>query len=175
VVAGNLVIDNDNVGAPAGAQGLFGVGISVGGGSLNTVLRNRVSGHGAYGIGVLALDGVDPVGNRVEENTLAGNGVDLYFELLPGDVATFDNCFTGNEYASSIPDRIQDVLSCDVPAGPFVPEAIHPPDPPPAIDHRTISLPGPQPTMPGDGAIAPQTPAHRPEVPDLDAITVPGG
>jgi hypothetical protein len=45
VVAGNLVVDNDNPLAPAIPEGFFGAGIVVGGGARNMIVRNRVEGH----------------------------------------------------------------------------------------------------------------------------------
>ena len=175
VVAGNLVVDNDNPAAPAITNGFFGGGIAIGGGTQNTVLRNRVTGHDLYGIGLVTLNDFDPIGNRVEGNVVTGNGVDLYYELRPGDVATFDNCFTLNEFQTSKPDDIETVLGCDVPAGPVTPEALVQPDPPPNVDYKRVPAPGPQPAMPGDVTVIPASPAGAPDFPDLDAITVPAG
>jgi hypothetical protein len=175
VVAGNLVVDNDNPAAPAIASGFFGGGIAIGGGTQNTVLRNRVSGHSLYGIGLVTLNDFDPIGNRIEGNVVTGNGVDLYYELRPGDVATFDNCFTLNEYQTSKPADIETVLGCDVPAGPVTPEALVQTEPPPNVDYQLVPLPGPQPVMPGDVTSIPTGPAGAPEFPELDAITVPAG
>jgi nitrous oxidase accessory protein NosD len=175
VVAGNLVVDNDNPAAPEIQEGFFGGGIAVGGGTQNTILRNRVTGHAVYGIGLVSLNQFDPIGNRVEGNVLADNGVDLYFEMQPGDVATFDNCFTLNQFATSMPEDIETVLACDTQAGPFVPRALRPPESPPAVDYRAIPLPPPQPTMSGDVTAIPPTPAAAPDYPDLDAIEVPTG
>jgi Right handed beta helix region len=175
VVAGNLVIDNDNPSAPAIPQGFFGGGIAIGGGTENSVLRNRVSGHSVYGIGLVSLNQFDPIGNRIEGNVLSDNAVDLYYELRPGDVATFDNCFALNEFTTSLPEDIETVLSCDKEPGPFVPQAIVAPEPPPNVDYRKIPLPPAQPPMPGDVTLVPDAPAGAPEFPDLDAIEVPAG
>jgi Right handed beta helix region len=175
VVAGNLVIDNDNPAAPAIQQGFFGGGIAVGGGTQNTILRNRVSGHSVYGIGLVSLNQFDPIGNRIEGNVLTDNGVDLYYELRPGDVATFDNCFAFNEFATSLPEDIETVLSCDKEPGPFVPQAVVPPDAPPNVDYRKIPLPPAQTSMPGDVTVIPDAPATAPEFPDLDDVVVPAG
>ncbi len=175
VVAGNLVADNDNPAAPAIPQGFFGGGIAIGGGTQNTVLRNRVVGHDLYGIGLVTLNDFDPIGNRIEGNVVTGNGVDLYYELRPGDVATFDNCFTLNEFQTSKPEAIETVLGCDVPAGPVTPQTVVQPNPPPPVDYRQIAAPGPQPSMPGDVAAIPRSRAGAPEFPDLDEIVVPAG
>lgn len=173
VLAGNLVHDNDEPTAPAITSGFSGGGIAVGGGTQNHVLRNRVEGHDVYGIGLVRLNDFDPIDNRVEGNVLSGNGVDLYAELRPGEVATYGNCFTGNTFETSLPPSIEQVLPCDADAQPFGPSVISVPDAAPDVDHRTIPLPDPQPSMPGDVETVPDVPAVRPAFPDLDTITVP--
>ena len=65
VIAGNLVVDNDEPRAPAIGAGFFGGGIAIGGGTRNTVLRNRVEGHDGFGIGLIDLNDFDPAENRV--------------------------------------------------------------------------------------------------------------
>ena len=173
VVAGNLVADNDNPAAPAILRGFFGGGIAIGGGTKNLVIRNRVSGNSMFGIGLVTLNQFDPIGNRIEGNVLGDNGVDLYYERRPGDVSTFDNCFTTNEFTSSLPEDIETVLSCDKEPGPFVPQAIVPPEPPANVDYQQIPYPPDQLTMPGDVTSIPAGPASTPDFPDIDAITVP--
>ncbi len=173
VLAGNLVHDNDDPAAPAITSGFSGGGIAIGGGTQNLVLRNRVEGHDVYGIGLVQLNGFDPIGNRVEGNVLSGNGVDLYFEFGSGDVATYDNCFSGNTFGTSRPSSIESVLPCDGDAIAFDATELDIADPAPDVDHRTIPLPPAQPSMPGDVMAAPAAPAANPELPDLTAITVP--
>ncbi len=175
VIAGNVVVDNDNPVAPAIPLGFFGGGIAIGGGTRNTVLRNRVSGHDLFGIGLVGLNDFDPIANRIEGNVVTGNGTDLYFEVLPGMVATFDNCFSGNEFGTSLPADVEQVLPCDAPAGPVVPASLNQPEPPPDVDYRAVVAPGPQPSMPGDVGSVPSSPATAPEFPDLDEIVVPTG
>lgn len=173
VLAGNLVHDNDEPTAPAITAGFSGGGIAVGGGTRNLVLRNRVSGHDVYGIGLVRLNTFDPIENRVEGNVLSDNGVDLYVESRPGEIATYGNCFTDNTYETSLPDPIEALLPCDGEADAFGPTVIDVPDPAPDVDHRAIPLPGRQPSMPGDVESVPAAPAARPDFPDLDSITVP--
>lgn len=175
VIAGNLVHDNDEPSTPAIARGFFGGGIAIGGGTRNTVLRNRVEGHDVYGIALVDLNDFDPIDNRVEGNVLSGNTLDLYFELRPGEVSTFGNCFVDNEFATSLPDRIEDALPCDGPtASSISPTVLDIPAAPPGIDYREIPLPDEQPSMPGDVTAIPTAPAGTPVIPDLAAITVPG-
>ena len=173
VIAGNLVIDNDNPQAPAIAAGFFGGGIAIGGGTQNTVIHNRVVGHDAYGIGLVDLNDFDPIGNRIEGNVLSGNTLDLYFESSVGQLATFDNCFTGNEYDTSLPADIERLLSCDAAAGDLPPSALAPLPAPPNVDYRQVPLPGPQPSMPGDVTVLPDGPATVPTFPDVTTIATP--
>ena len=174
VVAGNLVADNADANTPAIPAGFFGGGIAVGGGTKNTILRNRVSGHPAYGIGLVTLNPFDPAGNRVEGNVLSDNNVDLLYQPGPAVNDAAGNCFTGNTFTSSLPDQIETALPCT--GAPTVAFPVTPLDVAPApegIDYRTIAAPAAQPTMP-DAATAPAAPVPgQPGVPDLDAITVP--
>lgn len=173
VIAGNLVVDNDDPNAPPIARGFMGGGIAIGGGTSNLVLRNRVEGHDVYGIGLVDLNDFDPIANRIEGNVLAHNTLDLYYESRPGELASFDNCFVGNTFDSSAPPGIEEVLPCDGEASPFESTIITPPPAAPAIDYRTIPLPPPQPTMPGDVRTIPASPAGAPSIPDLSSVRVP--
>lgn len=175
VIAGNVVFDNDNPDAPAIPLGFFGGGIAVGGGTQNTVVRNLVSGHSLFGIGLVRLNEFDPIANRIEGNVVTSNGTDLYYEVLPGTVATFDNCFSGNQFGTSLPADVEQVLPCDAPAGPVVPASLNQSEPPPDVDYRSVVAPGPQPTMPGAVDVVPSAPAGAPDFPDLDDIVVPSG
>lgn len=172
VVAGNLVVDNDDPETPEIENGYFGGGILIGGGERNLVLRNRVSGNPDTGIGVMTLGRFQPSGNRVEGNVSEGNGVDLVFAPV-GTRDTADNCFAGNVFATSLPRRIEQVLPCDspariarIPAPPRTPA-------PPGIDYLDVAPPPNQPTMPVSamretGGAGPVPPAV-----DLDAIRLP--
>ncbi len=171
VVAGNLVVDNDNPMAPKIAMGFSGGGIAVGGGTRNTILRNRVEGHSLMGIGVVSMNEYLPENNRIEENVLADNGVDLLY-APKGARDAAGNCFTGNTFTVSSPEAIETVMPCDgsstlakvpdftVPAGGDGP------------DYRDIPAPGSQTTMPTDAFTATGGAGEVPLV-DLAAIRVP--
>ena len=171
VVAGNLVLDNDNPKAPKITMGFSGGGIAVGGGTRNTILRNRVEGHEVMGIGVVSMNDFLPENNRVEGNVLADNGTDLLYAPV-GAKGAAGNCFAGNTFTLSVPRAIEDVLPCDTGPTPVdVPTFTVPPggDGP---DYRDIPAPGPQESMP---AAAFTTVGGAGEVPvvDLDTIRVP--
>jgi Right handed beta helix region len=173
VVAGNLVVDGGNPNSPSVPKGAYGQGIVIGGGTRNTVLRNRVEGNPAAGILVTDLETFGPENNRIEGNVAARNGIDLAY-APKGDAGAAGNCFVGNTFATSSPPSIESVLPCDAgaaSAGPF-PRPTFTPGPPGA-DHRTMAAPPAQPSMP-DAATAPHrpVPATAPTV-DLAAIVVP--
>ncbi len=176
VIAGNLVDSNNSAGAPASAQGAFGVGIAVAGGTRNRVLRNRVVGNVSAGVIVTDLNGFEPEGNEVRGNVLDGNGRDLVAVESGGraTLATRKNCFAENHFTTSVPGFIERLLPCvsrvegTVAAGAYAPLAA-----PPDVDYRLVALPGPQPTMP-NAATAPPSPVQSgmPSV-DLANISVP--
>lgn len=172
-VAGNLVVDNDDPGAPAIPDGFFGGGIAVGGGLSNVVVRNRVEGHDYAGILLTAMNGYLPEGNRIEGNVLADNAVDLVWAPT-GAVSADGNCFTGNTFGTSRPADIERRMPCggtsDVGATDLAPlPTVLPPG---RVDYRTIAAPGPQQPMPPARIEAPAEPIVF-VAPDLAAIRVP--
>ena len=146
-VVGNLVVDNDDPTAPSIPDGYFGGGIAIGGGTRNLILRNRVEGHDRAGIELLSLSDYRPEGNRIEDNVLADNAVDLAFAVAGANDAS-GNCFVGNTFATSVPAAIEDVMPCDAATGPIPGIAPLTLAEPPRVDYRAIPAPGPQPSMP---------------------------
>ncbi len=173
VIAGNLVVDNDNPAAPPIAQGFFGAGIAVGGGTQNTIIRNRVSGHEVYGIGLVRLNQFEPIDNVVEGNVVEGNGVDLYLDVAGEVPDALGNCFADNTYATSIPDDIEAVVPCVGAGIDLDPATIDGVPAAPPADRSPIPLPADQPNRPGDPTEVPVEAAGRPAFPDLDSIVVP--
>jgi len=171
IVAGNLVVDNDDPAAPSIPDGYFGGGIAVGGGTRNTIVRNRVTGHDRAGIEVLDLNGYLPEGNRVEGNVLADNEVDLLYAVNGGSGAA-GNCFVGNEFRRSSPAEIEMLMPCDAPERPFSMPTAPQLAEPPTVDFRNIAAPEAQVTMP---VAQWRTTAGAGPVPtvDLNAIEVP--
>lgn len=180
VIAGNLVEANQDPRAPSAAQGGSGLGIAVGGGERNRVLRNLVRGNVNAGIVVTDLAGYQPSANEVRDNVLTGNGVDLAMYSSDGasTAPARANCFAGNRFVSSLPPSIETVVGCpasgpgtttaDIPNGPLPlqPGA-------PNVDYRMVPLPPAQPSMP-DARSTRRGPASAAvPVVDLSTITVP--
>jgi hypothetical protein len=145
-VVGNTVINNDSQMSPRIPNGAFGLGIAVGGGTKNLVARNLVTGHDGAGIVVMALGEFDPENNRVEENVVLDNTVDLAF--VDTNVAeTRGNCFIKNTFSVSLPKQIEEKLVCGKPSTSTevlsLPELIAPLD----VDYKKIPAPANQPTL----------------------------
>ena len=154
VVAGNLVEDNDNPDAPKIPEGFFGAGIAVGGGTKNTIIKNKVTGHIGAGIILLTLNRFEPQGNVIRENQVFSNGTDLVYKSLTSDGN--ENCFEWNRFKSSSPASIEKVMACDregeVPLSSFsFPTA------PTGPNFQDVVKPGPQPNM-KDASTAPWSP-----------------
>lgn len=170
VVAGNLVIDNDDPTAPPIPNGYFGVGIAVGGGTRNVVVHNRVEGNDAAGIAVVALNEFLPLDNRVQANELADNGVDLVYAPA-GATDDGGNCFVDNRFSTSLPDDIESVLSCTGGGLRGIP-LFSMPAAPQGGDYRDTPPPAPQPSMPA-AAMDPRGGSGSVPTVDLTTVVVP--
>ncbi|QLG61208.1 right-handed parallel beta-helix repeat-containing protein [Halorarum salinum] len=148
-IAGNEVYENGNESAPAKplTSRTFGMGIVLWGGSDNVVEDNDVRDHENFGV-VAAHNVVEPAGNVVRNNRVSGSGVaDLALEAPAGD----GNRFSGNEFATSLPESIEADASAgsEAVADVFADRLELAEDGEfPAGDWRDQPLPGDQPTMP---------------------------
>lgn len=170
IVAGNIVSDNDNANAPKIPDGFFAAGIAVGGGTKNTIIRNKVSGHGGAGIIVLSMNVFEPSDNRITENVLADNGTDLVYSSKKDGSA--GNCFVGNIFTTSSPSKIESVMGCDKPstvrATPFsLPRA------PAGPSFKDVPAPKPQSTMKNAATASWGPVVGEPVYPTLDDIELP--
>ena len=172
VIAGNLIVDNDDPATPEIPDGYFGGGIAIGGGTRNTVFRNRIEGHSRAGIELLTMNEFLPEGNRIEQNILGGNGVDLLYDPV-GASGGAGNCFGGNRFTTSIPAEIELVMPCDRPSGPVAAEFLDLDTAPAGVDHRLMPAPAPQPTMPIE-MMAVTGGAGPVPVIELERLAVPG-
>jgi len=159
-IVGNEVYGNNDETAPtlSSPYPLLGMGILLWGGSDNVVAENRVRDNDHFGV-VAQPHVVEPAGNEVVDNRVAGSGT---ADLALGTPAGEGNRFLRNDFSSSLPGGIEadasggsgevsDVfarLAAQVEAGEF-----------PAGDWRTQPVPGDQPTMPDPEA--PPRPADR--------------
>jgi parallel beta helix pectate lyase-like protein/phospholipase D-like protein len=115
VIAGNWVHDNNNAGAPAEPlqYPLLGNGIAVTGGRGNLVTQNLVENHVNFGIAI--LPGPDEnfwltESNQVRDNLVRRSGD---ADLALGAPAAGGDCFSGNDFATSLPPAIEWQNGCD--------------------------------------------------------------
>jgi len=162
VVTGNLVLDNNAPDTPEQADGGFGIGIGIAGGQHNTLLRNRVSGNSRAGIVLTSHEDVPPLGNRLEDNTLSANAVDITYQAsarAPGQ----GNCLSGNTLDRTLPTDLSRTAPC--PRGNSKTSTAPPKrtaPPPVGIPFVDVPAPPDQPQLP-HARSAPATPAlHLP-------------
>ncbi|MFF7185034.1 right-handed parallel beta-helix repeat-containing protein [Streptomyces sp. NPDC008222] len=174
VVAGNLVSDNNAPDTPEQADGGFGIGIGIAGGQHNAFLRNRVSGNSRAGIVLASHEDVPPSGNRLEDNTLSDNALDITYQASarsPGQ----GNCLRGNTLHRTLPEDLPRTAPC--PGGNRRSSGAAPRTrtaPPPAgIAFLDVTPPPAQPQLPRAGS-APATPAlHLPGDVHPDRVPLP--
>jgi plastocyanin len=113
-ISGNLIYDNNNLGAPAKKKQYpsIGTGILMAGGIDNVVENNVVYDHRNYGIAV--FPNIDkrfwiPQGNVVRNNHVRGSG---RADLVLAGPAGQGNCFAGNDFKTSLPPAIQLTYGC---------------------------------------------------------------
>lgn len=180
-IVGNLVTDNNAADAPEteSFKVAWGNGIVLAGGQDNLVERNTVTKQKNAGIVVTDLpENFKPEGNRVIDNTLADNTLDLVYLTVKFPSEAFGNCFAGNSSTKSVPENIETELPCEGTPGSgwdlsTVLTQLTPP--PPDVDWKTVPAPPDQENMP-DAAKAPARPAKASQLPpkvDVDAIQAP--
>ncbi|MFI5680441.1 right-handed parallel beta-helix repeat-containing protein [Streptomyces cellulosae] len=174
VVAGNLISDNNAPDTPEQADGGFGIGVGIAGGQNNSLLRNRISGNSRAGIVLTSHEDVPPLGNRMEDNTLSVNAVDITYQAstrAPGH----GNCLHGNTLRRTLPEDLPHTAHC--PTGNSKTSATAPrtrtAPPPVGIPFLDVAPPPAQPQLP-HARTAPATPAlHLPGDVHPDRVPLP--
>jgi hypothetical protein len=113
LIAGNLVLGNNDVVAGAGPHPVRGTGVLVAGGVDNLVTGNLVQDHERYGIAVLPTVGDRiwvPSGNEVRGNVVRSSGL---ADLALGAPAGGGDCFTGNDAGRTAPPAVELLRGCD--------------------------------------------------------------
>jgi Right handed beta helix region len=121
-ISDNVVRGSGTVPTPAAGPlaGYVGVGIAVAGGVDNQIVNNDVSGSDRYGIALYpTIQRNDPPflpeGNAVRGNDVRASGIaDLALSTGSGP----GNCFSDNEWSTSLPRDIERTHSCDTPVAP---------------------------------------------------------
>jgi plastocyanin len=117
LIAGNWVHDNNNASAPAFdlEYPSLGIGIIVNGGRGNVVTQNLVEDHEAFGIALLPSPDEHlwlTQGNEVRDNLVRNSGE---ADLALGAPSAGGDCFSGNDFSSSLPPAIEWRAGCGSP------------------------------------------------------------
>ncbi len=173
VIAGNLIAANQQTATPEQADGGWGTGIGVDGGSDNRFVRNRVTDNSNAGLVITATADLPPLGNQIVDNTFSGNGVDVGW-TFPTATRGRGNCLRGNELRSTVPARLATTASCPEPAGAASPAGRWTaPKAPGGIPFTEVAAPGPQPEFPHAGTTGATTVPAVPALPDPEDIPLP--
>jgi plastocyanin len=118
LIAGNWVHDNNNASAPAFdlEYPSLGIGIIVNGGRDNVVTLNLVEDHDAFGIALLPSPDENlwlTQGNEVRDNLVRNSGS---ADLALGAPSAGGDCFSGNDFSSSLPPAIEWRAGCGSPS-----------------------------------------------------------
>ena len=173
VIAGNLVADNQQPETPEQADGGWGIGIGVDGGSDNRFIRNLVSGNTNAGLVITATADLTADRNQITENTFTANGVDVGW-TFPTATQGQGNCLEGNELRTTVPEGLASTASCPVPATSPTPSGSwRGPAAPAGIPFTEVAAPGPQPEFPGAGTTGATVVPDVPELPVVEDIALP--
>jgi hypothetical protein len=167
LIAGNVIAANDQAKTPEQADGGFGIGFGIAGGTHNVVRNNRIEANPVVGVQITNSDDLPPVGNEIRANLLRGNGVDLVYSAAAA-AAGNGNCLAGPA-ATVRPARFP--RRC--PAAGAVPAAASPAmHAPPGIPFTDVQPPPPLAQLPGAAAAGAPS-VGRPAAPPESALTVP--
>jgi hypothetical protein len=173
VFAGNLLADNDQQATPSQADGGFGVGLGIGGGTENEVLRNRITGHPSAGVLLGSHDDLPPVGNTISGNAFADNATDAVYAASERSPGT-GNCLADNQLASVLPADLLTLLACPGSARGLAGVPVPAFDAPAGIAFSEVAEPPAQPELPQAATLPAVGPLNGPPTIDVRRIRVPG-
>ncbi|MCM3778753.1 right-handed parallel beta-helix repeat-containing protein [Microbacterium hydrocarbonoxydans] len=113
-LVGNVIAANAEIATPAQADGAFGIGVGIAGGTENELSANLIQANPTAGVILTSAEDLGPESNRITRNALFDNGVDLVFaprSRAPGS----GNCWEGNDGASTAPVDLQSLSPCSAP------------------------------------------------------------
>lgn len=170
VLAGNLVAANGQAATPEQADGGWGIGIGIDGGSGNQVLRNRIAGNPNAGAVLTATQDIPPNGNRIVGDVFAANGLDVGW-TFPGATKGSGNCVDSGPL-HTIPEGLPTSAAC--PAAAASPSGMWTRAKPPAgIPFTEVAAPPLQPQFPDARTAGPTVVPAVPEFPDVAKIQAP--
>jgi hypothetical protein len=175
VVAGNLIAANQQTATPEQADGGWGIGIGVDGGSDNQFVHNRIDGNSNAGLVITATADIPPDGNQILENTFTANGVDVGWRF-PTATQGQANCLRGNDLRTTVPARLATTSTCPLPARSPSPSGTWAaPAEPGGIPFTEVAAPGPQPQFPNATTTGATAVPAVPAMPDAASLPLPSG
>jgi nitrous oxidase accessory protein NosD len=172
VVAGNVVAANSRADTPEQADGGFGIGVGVAGGTDNLITRNLIVANPVAGLVLTSHDDLAPIGNRIVGNSFTRNGVDVVYAATaqaPGS----KNCLADNSLTTTEPASLATTMSCPGGATSTTGAAMPAMNAPPGIAFSQVAVPPTQPSLPSPSAPpAAWTTDAVPHI-DVDALTTP--
>ncbi|MFE1934956.1 nitrous oxide reductase family maturation protein NosD [Streptomyces sp. NPDC059474] len=173
VIAGNLIAANQQAATPEQADGGWGIGIGIDGGSDNQFVRNRIAGNSNAGVVITATADIPPNGNRILDNTFAANGVDVGW-TFPTATKGRGNCLRGNDLRTTVPARLATTASCPRPARSPSPSGTWAkPTAPGGIPFTDVAAPKRQPRFPNARTAGATAVPAVPALPDTADIRLP--
>ncbi|MGW3471826.1 right-handed parallel beta-helix repeat-containing protein [Saccharopolyspora sp. NPDC000995] len=173
VVVGNLVAGNQQAPTPEQADGGWGIGIGIDGGSANQFSRNRISGNINAGMLITATADLPPEENQILENTFAANGIDVGW-TFPTATQGRGNCLHANDLLTTVPAQLVTTASCPVPAASPTPSGTWAmPKAPGGIPFTDVAVPDAQPQFPNATTTGATAVPAVPALPDTASIPLP--
>lgn len=173
VVAGNLIAGNQQASTPEQADGGWGIGIGIDGGSGNQFVRNRVTGNSNAGLVMTASADIPADDNQIVGNTFAANGVDVGW-LFRTATQGRGNCLRDNDLVTTVPAQLVTTMSCPAPAASPTPSGSWPmPKPPGGIPFTEVAAPRVQPQFPNAATTGATAVPDVPELPDAASVPLP--
>lgn len=144
-LAGNVIALNNGEETPAQADGGFGTGVGIGGGTENTVVRNLIRGHARAGLLFASSEDLAPLHNTTTDNRFAGNRVHVHNATGARGPAG-ENCLHDNEFRSPATSGVAGSPDCE--DGRVDGPGSHPTgvSAPPGIPFSDVALPPVQPS-----------------------------
>lgn len=169
-VVGNVVSDNVEPTSPVQADGGFGIGIGISGGTTNDIRDNRISGNARAGVLLAGTEDLSARGNVFSGNAFEANGIDT--ANISGSRAPAQGNCVDPAAVTLLPAE----LGADCASGVDQPSAGAAELPasvaPPGVSFRAVPAPPPQPQLPDPKAPARSLPASV-GAPDLTRYPLP--
>jgi len=172
VVAGNLIAANQQPATPEQADGGWGIGVGIDGGSGNQVLRNRIAGNANAGLVLTASQDIPPLGNQILGDVFEGNGLDVGW-TFPGATKGSGNC-VDSAPQHTIPDGLPASAGCPVAPGTPSPSGTWSRGKAPSgIPFTEVAAPPVQPQFPNARTAGATVVPPVPVFPDVAKVPVP--